>query len=608
MDSFRDNEAAVAERQPWSLADAACLCVLLIAGIVVRLDSLSRVTPGVDEAQYVTRGTFFSIEDEPVLSTPYGPLYTFVVARWFADLFGPYPMFEFRVMIGVFSLMILTLIYVTVRRTAGTVPAFLAGFFYVHTSCWYGGIFVNREWFVNPLLLLANLLVLWSLDVGGKRQKGLLFAAGLLCGLALWFKQHALPLVLPIPMYFICQAIYDRRFWSPFLNAGAYAVGGIIAVALYWVPLLAEGSAAEKFFSLTRFTQNYVVGNEGRPSLEKVTNPLSTFELYYYFLFRALPRSANLVLPYVLAGLVLAAAFVRCVGGPQFKRTASLDNPATLLFTFHFVMALVAIQTGKRFFLYYYNFLMPPAAVLFGLSFHYLLKWKDSLTSRTFLWLVCYELVLCELWDSLTPLVGRKHGSLVIVTLAAAGLFMAYVITASPDGTRPQRLIRGLFAFLVTFTIGRTAVTTYIVPDDYNCRLPGLEYLIDYIRENHEPGDRLFVWGWRSELYIETKLPPASRFAMCSYVVNDTQASRPTPQFHEPITNLLMNDLRNHPPRFIIDASEKSITLSKRKIYDLDKFEPLHEYVKQHYEKVARIVDCDVYIRRPAENVTKSSQ
>jgi hypothetical protein len=128
--------------------------------------------------------------------------------------------------------------------------------------------------------------------------------------------------------------------------------------------------------------------------------------------------------------------------------------------------------------------------------------------------------------------------------------------------------------------------------------------LTGFLGSRSASGDRLFVWGWAPEIYSLTRLEAASRLAMCQYVVNDFKAAPDHPSLNPHWAGMLMRDLRERQPRFIVDASSRSWYGTDPWVYDLSHYSDfeLVGLLASEYVPIGHVDGCHVYERRAGDS------
>jgi 4-amino-4-deoxy-L-arabinose transferase-like glycosyltransferase len=361
----------------------------------------------------------------------------------------------------------------------------------------------------------------------------------------------------------------------------AYGAGVGTAVAMHLLPFLFAGSLPKYIESLTTRLNSYVLGNEAATGALPSSSPA--------MLFWELPERSILIAAYCGAVLLLVAALA-------FKRRKPLptaDNPIALLFVLYLLAALMAVKMGNLFFDHYYLFLMPPVAGLLGLAAHFFSKIDRG------------------------AMIGRVAGAAIIVLLLADRISMirsgaiavAYVVIAvcllGVISWRPSRLIPAVVVAMLWLEGGALVLQSQSLkrPDSLPFHHRGYSELAARIDALRQEGDRLFVWGWAPEIYSLTELQAASHFSITQYVVNDYSVDSVEPELDSFFADMVMNDLEERRPRFIVDAWRRSWTMNSSndpRIYDLElypEFE-LKRFLEAHYSSAGRFDDCELYLRR----------
>lgn len=116
--------------------------------------------------------------------------------------------------------------------------------------------------------------------------------------------------------------------------------------------------------------------------------------------------------------------------------------------------------------------------------------------------------------------------------------------------------------------------------------------VVRFINQVKRPGDRLAVWGWRPELYVETQLPQATREAHTNGQLLDTP-------LRDYFRTRFVDDLRASRPAFFID----SVGAEDFGHHDIrqdghETLPALADYVGQEYVQVNQNGAVRVYVRR----------
>jgi len=107
-----------------------------------------------------------------------------------------------------------------------------------------------------------------------------------------------------------------------------------------------------------------------------------------------------------------------------------------------------------------------------------------------------------------------------------------------------------------------------------------------YLFENSAPGDRLFIWGHSTPIYLESRLRPACRYILTFPLTGRVFGGRlpgvDTRKWIVPGSwNLLEEDFSKHPPLFIVDLEHGS-----EERYPVRDFPILARLLEEHYRPV----------------------
>lgn len=587
----------------WSRRDWLCVAILAVLCLAIRLPALDALWLGVDQQQYLATAAYLHASHTSAFSDPYGPVYTFELYRIFASVFGPYTMVPVRLFVLLIALGMSVLLFLIVRRAVSRLYGLLSGSLFLCYNVFFEGLSANREWFSGPFILLGVYLLLLCLDKRLKRAHWLMAASGLCCGIAVWFKQQALPMTAIVPAVLAYQAFTQRQFRRKITFAVTYLAGLAVALALFFLPFAVAGTLTDYLAWIRHTTGAYVVQSAGLPPELAAGRGISQAQSMgveqYFQAFYGHPFPMPLFLPYCLTLAWICGVLVAMVRrGAVVSPRAS--NPTLVVFVFYLLSAMFAVQLGRRFFPHYFLFVMPPIAVLFSLAVRWVvLLPRTRLTAGGIGCLAVLFLVL--------ELSSRRQSheawflGLALVLLAAALMFLLF--------GRPElcsRLARGfLFAVVCVQLVLLAGSLPTVVPVLSNrgilCgdKSISLTNVVSYLQSQSRAGDRLFVWGWRPELYTQSRLEPASTYTITSYVIQDAQVLRTGRVAIQPQqSKRLMQDLTERKPRFVVDASRRSLAMSHRWVYDLKHYPPLEEHLDKHYVLVTTLDDCDVYARR----------
>ena len=582
----------VAPTVTWNRRDWIAIGFLAAACLALRIGWLHHPVMNPDESQYEAHASYLVATSQSTFATPIAPVHANGLFKLFAQAWGPYEMFPIRMVVAGICLAMAFSMFIAVRGVLSRWYGFVSGLLFVGYNTYFEGLSANREWFAGLAVWIGMLLYCRWLLANGTRPLSWVAAAGLSCGLAIWIKDQAALLTLPIGCDLCYQAIVDRKLHTPLRAGAAYLSGLTIAAILYWIPFFIEGTAAEHWRFLIRLRVNYATG-----SLLHLS-PVELLDLYVHQFYLDMPFRRLMLLPYAL-GLVnmceiLAAAWPRGAG------LSRPTVPAWLrLAVFYLLGALIAIQTGSRFYTHYYLFLVPPVAVLYAAALWRLAFQTDRGTAALAA-LVTIAFFADLLW--LGPAAMAPEYALSATLPLAVAVVAVFVVVALRARSHAHwgHVAPAVLCALVTgmgyLELGTLAADTAMhVRDPHHWYVDAFEFpqVVDYLRRHARHGDRLFVWGWRPEIYALSQLEAATQFATSMEVMHDTnELVLDAPTYDPESSARLMRDLTERQPRFIVDAWVHSIHGG---LYRLEYYAPLRQLLQKRYRLAATLDECDIY-------------
>jgi 4-amino-4-deoxy-L-arabinose transferase-like glycosyltransferase len=392
----------------------------------------------------------------------------------------------------------------------------------------------NVEWLVAVFCALGAWLLIRALL--GHRGGWQAFLAGACFGLACMTKQPALLdfgaallflLVLAVfrPVDFPVQSRGQLVKLGVLLGLGFAATAGPIVAAYYFV-----GAWDDFVLALWTYNRHYYI-------------PAMPRDRFLVGLWRSITTPILLPLGAGLAGLAgLAVAFFRA-----WMRDENDGGPRRWLLlyvAFWAVTSWVGACLSARAYGHYFIQLLPAWSLLAGEGF-------DVLLARFF---------------EQSPTVAKPQ----INPRLLAALFVAIIVMTTA------------FPVVDYLTTGSQALAGY-----RRVSGPEEDRLVQYLRENTSPDDRILVWGFAPHLYVYTDRKPASHYIHLSFVVGlvpgaNTEGMEDTRQWAlRGSMNVLLDELRRHRPLYIIDTSPSSELGFKR--YPIDQLAPLSDVIREHY-------------------------
>jgi len=156
------------------------------------------------------------------------------------------------------------------------------------------------------------------------------------------------------------------------------------------------------------------------------------------------------------------------------------------------------------------------------------------------------------------------------------------------------------------------------------------EIVGEYIRENSQPHDRVFIWGVWPRMYYFTKRRLGSRFIFCDYLTGSTSVTHgmdfdpqkpqnipsaltrvfmdldpkdPPVRDYDTSLNIvpgtwshLFEDLEKNRPLYFVDTSTANIARYGK--YPLIKFPKLKAYIDKNYQWEKKVEGVDLYRRK----------
>jgi len=170
------------------------------------------------------------------------------------------------------------------------------------------------------------------------------------------------------------------------------------------------------------------------------------------------------------------------------------------------------------------------------------------------------------------------------------------LLTAGALQHATRRAVRGTLALALACGVMFSAAGYFLTPFGTE---PEYETVSRYLAARTGPEDRIFVWGNVPEIYWASGVRPATRFPATQSLIAENHAGRteaPKPRELDPqVWTWLFRDLRNHPPKFIVDTSDTTIRGADRS--PLSHYPRLEQYVEDHYRFARTIDGFDVYVR-----------
>lgn len=586
-------------------ATAAAIAIAALAGWLW-LPWLDAPPMNPDESQYAAHASYALGRDKSAFASPVSPVPTVLVYEAAARLTAPWRLEPPRLLVvGIAALMAFG-VFLEATRVA---PAWLALLFalgFLAGTLPFEGLSANREWFAGPAVYLAMLAYLRAIETSPPWPRLLL--AGFLLGIGVVFKDQAAVFGLALAADLFLRALRPLRPLWLVASGGAIAAGALVAVGCYFLPFLAHGTLGEHLGALFGYQVRYATAHSREADIATLAG------VYWQRFYAGLPFRRLFVAAYAaaLAG-VFAAAW-------RILRGLPVDGPpASARFRVHslfLVAALVGIQTGQRFFLHYYLFCLPYLFLVLADGWALVEKKSDA---RVWTSVVLSAMLAGYVFDAAAipnPIAGQglSAGGTTGFIIAAGSIGLVGLVALLGHGRWTPRFHHGVVIVaqtllvcellgLVVQTARAPAFAAAASLDAYAC-----PNLTAYLEEHGSQGDRLFVWGWRPEIYSHARLEAATRFPIVSLIETleaPNDAPLQGPKYHPERLEAILEDLDDRPPRWIVDAWLPSVNGGR---YRMEFCPPLAERLAKDYRRVGTFDGCDLYERFPASGESESAE
>lgn len=361
-------------------------------------------------------------------------------------------------------------------QTVGLLAAAVFATFYFTESFWT--LTQNDGIALLPMTLAMVCAVRASTafeDGANTRRKRITFWAllcGGLCAVTLWFKYPFVFFVAALVLGYLFQP----NTWQTRRQAAlAFAAGGLL-IGVGGMAWLAAGGAFEAWIESALVTSGYTAVSLGDGDLGGAIVTALGFRWSQW----------GLLLVLVALWIVLWAGESRKGKGERGKGEGTevqVDRRLTLWFLLWLGGALLALVVQAKFYDYHWLPLLPPLALLAGDA----LKRLGDLLAR----------VLAQFSQKFDESIVQIRGIIIGLTTLA--------LLALMGGTILSRTL--------PYLSGAQSQA------DYYATFRGGEFVADeslqvaeYLRARVVPGDSLYIWGFRPEVYYLSGLNPATRF------------------------------------------------------------------------------------------------
>jgi len=580
---------------------------------MLRLGLLELPVLNPDESIYAARAAYLWSENESAFTRPLGVDHTVELYRLVTDAFGPYCLPEVRAVVAVICLATAIIIYAVVRLVAARWAALFGAILFLYMNLYFEGATANREWFALGGIMASLACAAVASKQGGWRNRLWWFAAGAMCGTSVYFKHQAVPFLFAVPVAIVL--LRPTGHSSRWKALALYGAGLALAAVGYLLTYFCYGTLREHLYFLIDFRMRYAFDPQVTvASAEAVPR----WQAYWMLFYQALPGRRLFLLAYFVSIVTVAGAFRR-------NNSYELDRRKWLasLWAIHLFAALLTVQIGQRFFAHYFLFIVPFSSAMVAIAVANIVRLPHN--TQIVRWSTCLLTLLLLLdlifikrtapIEQLNFATRDASASTSQVFLEALPSFptmggwlaIGILVALSTRLLAPPLARRIMIAtcgvVVICFAIWDTgslmaryhaSPRTVVRADDDD--LAGAEKVTKYLEQHANQGDRLFVWGFYPELYPYSRMLPGAQLATAVLVLGDVRGmDAGPPKIHPYFSGQLIQDLEDHTPRFIVDASKRSI---HAEYYSIEHFPPLVDLLHQHYEFVGDLDGLRVYQRR----------
>lgn len=416
------------------------------------------------------------------------------------------------------------------KRLASPLSAFWTALFYIVFTTTFIPKFIGTSIvpvMMLPLTISIDLILIW--EERGRRLW--LFLAGLAWGVSCLFKyQSGINLVVVGTYFIIIRPLYINRGLGGIriLEFITFLFGGIVVGGLFAAYLHAVGAwDAFAFWSL-----------RGSAAYVEAASEQS------HFLRGLVTRGSAVIASALLLWVLTIAECIRLIRDFFVLR---LRRPEEVLILIWFLLSIIPVCTGGKFYGHYFVQLYPAMSILVGIWF------GRALTEG------------CKRWVVILVAIG--------VVVPAVGFTMARLV-----------------ADRVYQFIGEES------PKDYL----GVS---KYIKARTSEEDSIFVWGFATPIYFYSERPASSRFLWCDWLtgrVSGTPSSKDpnfdTTAYIKPGSwEMFSEDMEESRPVYFVDTSPGNYHDYGK--YPISKYKALVDFLQKNYSFETTIDKMDIYRR-----------
>jgi hypothetical protein len=209
----------------------------------------------------------------------------------------------------------------------------------------------------------------------------------------------------------------------------------------------------------------------------------------------------------------------------------------------------------------------------------------------------------CSIWASISSLlltfasffaIYQAHRSFphyLLLSVLPVSFCLANVLglgrcLVSP--TAPATVVRALFVLLFLLPLGIASLES---SNDFNPEaIVPRRGAVAAISRYAKQGDRLMVWGWMPEYYVQTNTIMSTREPTIERLVVQTPD-------REYFRERFLSDLRAHPPLVFVDAvAPSAFTYYNRTLHGIESFPAVEAFVREHYTEREEIAGVRIFV------------
>jgi len=487
-------------------------------------------------------------------------------------------------------------VYRVVREIQGGFAALMAAAgFLICQSLWEGGT-SNREWFALPFLIGNVHLLLRAVSAarsGGPPGLWRLFLAGIGFALACGMKEQSLPFLIVGPTLALIMRWQKLVDWRTACRWIAwYGLGSLLGLILIFVPHFYWGTSAAYLHDFL----NRVAVEGGQNMVPSGQRFMTLLRAYGPGLILSTEGRS------VILGFALLSSLYTLVPVVLWHRRCKSDSGVVLAVAY--LASVVCVSGGGRFFDHYYLYLLPFAVPMIAIAAAEIVERGTlvSLSALPFLALAVTQAI----WGGLRGVSEDSRDVSVALALSLLAFMIHRVVIWRSGETwlfhrglmKGREIAVSVFFISLMVSLGHrqflSIPTTDLAVSEHTSSLC---QSLDALRRE---GDQIFVWGWQTRIYPASRMVPASQYVSTARVVHDFSKNQRFPEMIPATAEMhqMLRELNENRPRFVVDASLRTYSLSDPGIYELKRHQEMHLWLHDNYRLAGQFDDYRLFVRR----------